>query len=214
MDILVKRQIDAFFKHHSCHTFKKGDLLVIPDSVPKGVFYLTKGIVRQYATSLKGEEFVVNIFNFPAFFPMSYVLNESLPTHYFEAMNDVVAWEAPKEKFLEFLKNNPDVLLDLVKRTYKGLDEYMLRLESMMTGSAYTRLIIELLIDAKRFGKKIKNKGVELRLTQDELAAESGIARETISREMKKLKDKMLVVANKHKLVISSLKKLEEELQY
>ena len=145
---------------------------------------------------------------------MSYVLNESLPTHYFEAMNDVVVWEAPKENFLEFIKNNPDVLLDLVKSIYKGLDEYTLRLESMMTGSAYTRLIVELLIDAKRFGKKIKNKGVELRLTQDELAAESGIARETISREMKKLKDKMLVVANKHKLVILSLKKLEEELQY
>lgn len=213
MEAKVYQKVKEFFRAGVLRRFKKGELLFRPEQTPQGVYCLTEGVVRQYSISSYGEEFVINVYKSPSFFPLAWVFNDKLPNHYYEAMCGATTRCVRKGKFLRFLRANPDVLLDLVQRIYVGLDGYMLRLESMMTGDAYARLIVELLINAKRFGEKIGDGAVVgMPLTQDELAAESGIARETVSREMKKLKDKGLARFEKHRLVIPCIAKLEEEL--
>ena len=82
-----------------------------------------------------------------------------------------------------------------------------------MTGSAKARLLTELLIYAKRFGDKKTGKiTVDLRLTQKDLSAQSGIARETVGRIIKTLKSKKLIVFQNKKLIINDLRGLEEKL--
>ena len=205
VDAKVKAKVDKLFAQEREQKFKKGEVLAEPEREPRGVYYLTEGVVRQYSTSARGEEFVINTFRAPSFLPLAWVFNDEIPTHYFEATEVVIARSITKEKFLKFLENNPVVLFDLVKRIYHGLQGYTLRLESMMTGDAYSRLVVELLINAKRFGKNLS-------LTQDDLAAQSGIARETVSRELKKLKEKKLVRVKNHVLSIPDIKILEAEL--
>jgi CRP-like cAMP-binding protein len=112
---------------------------------------------------------------------------------------------------VEFIKQNPDVLFDLMSRVYKGIDGLETRLQYLMSGSAYTRIIIELIIQAKRFGTQV-NKSLELNISESELAADTGMTRETISREMKILKEKHIIGLQNHKLIIYDLQKLEAEL--
>lgn len=203
-------KIDIFFKAYKHQQYKKGEILIRADDDPVGVFYLKEGLVKQYAISKKGDELVVNIFKPESFFPMSWAINQAQNKYFFEALTDLDVWRAPKEEVLTFLKSNPDVLLDLLSRLYTGLDGVLTRMTYLMAGDAYVRLIAELLIYAQRFAKT--QKMIAITISEKELAAQAGMTRETVSREMKTLKDKGFIVANRNKLYISDLQKLELEL--
>lgn len=179
--------------------------MIRADDDPPGIFYLKKGYVREYAISKKGDELVVNIFKPFSFFSMSWAINNTPNMYFFEAVTDLGVWRVPKDKALEFIKANPDVLYDLLSRVYKGTDGILTRMTYLMAGNAYARLITELIIYARRFGNPIN-------ISEKDLAASSGMTRETVSREIKKLKDKKLITFQKGKLLIKDISGLEEEL--
>jgi CRP/FNR family transcriptional regulator len=215
MDEIVTKKIDTFFAQFRQQTYKKGEILIRADDIPTGIFYLNSGQVKEYAISRKGDEIVINVFKPPAFFPMSWAMNDTPNAYFFEAMTDSRVARAPREEVLAFIKNNPDVLYNLMKRVYKGTDGILTRMTYLMSGNAYTRLIAELLIYGKRFGNlKSLGKGLlEISISEKDLAALSGMTRETVSREIKVLKDNGLVTFEKNNLLIKDVKKLEEELE-
>lgn len=212
MDAKVASKIDAFFTQFKRQAYKKGEILVRADDNPSGIFYLKKGIVREYAISQKGDEMVVNIFKPISFFPMSWAMNDAPNSYYFEAVTDLEVWKTPKEKAIAFLKDNPDILYDLLSRVYRGTDGLLMRMAYLMSGNAYTSLIAELLISAKRFGEKTKEGTIEVKLSGKDLATHAGMTRETVSRELAILKKKGLVVFSKGMITITDMQKLEEEL--
>lgn len=213
MDTKVQEKLDNFFVDYKIKKYKKREILISPDQEPKGLFYLKEGSVRQYTVSQTGEELTINIFKPISFFPMGWVLNNTTPSHYFEAMIPVTVQVAPKEEFLKFIQKEQSILLDLLKRIYKGLEGFFMRMEYLMGGKASSRLITELLIYAKRFGQKEKD-GIliKLKLTEKDLAAQTGIARETVSRQLHILIEKKLITYDRGSLVINNLQQLESEL--
>lgn len=208
----VNKKIDTFFSQFKNQKYKKGEILIRADEEPTAVFFLKNGAIKQYAISKKGEELVINIFKTVAFFPMGWAINNTKNDYYYEAITDAEIIKAPREKVLDFLKSNPDVLYDLVQRIYRGLDGLFTRMTYMMSGGAYDRLITEIVIQAKRFGKGKTDGQLELHVSEKELAAQAGMTRETVSREIKILKEKGFVTFSKNTLEIHDLSKLEEEL--
>lgn len=210
MDESIAKKVDDFFTKYKQQTYKKGEVLVRADDDPIGIFYLKEGFVKQYAISKKGDELVINVFKPISFFPMSWAINQTKNDYFFEAVTDLVIWRAPREEVVSFVKDNPDVLFDLLRRVYKGTDGVLTRMAYLMSGNAYARLITELLIYARRFGKEQKMVGITI--SEKDLAAQSGMTRETASREMKILKDKGLIVLRGNNLVIKDVQSLESEL--
>lgn len=205
MDSKIAEKLETFFTKHRHQIFRKGEILVRADDDPAGVFYLKEGIVKEYAISKKGDELIINVFKPIAFFPMSWAINNTPNQYFYEAITELNVWRAPKDRVIEFIKTNPDVLYDLTSRVFKGIDGMLTRMTYLMSGNAYARLVAELIIHAKRFG-------IANRISEKDLAASSGMTRETVSREMKILKDKGLITFNKNILLIKDLKKLEGEL--
>lgn len=213
MDSNVSKKLEEFFKNYKTREYKRRELLIKPERVPEGLFYLKKGIVREYTVSTKGEELTINIFKPNSLFPVAWIVNDSINSHYFEAMTAVDTFVAPKQNSLELFKKDQDVLFDLVKRIYRGLDGYFTRMEYLMAGTAESKLISELIIYAKRLGIQIGTEvKIDLKLTEKDLASQSGIARETVNREMQKLKKKDLIRFQNNTLIIKDLNKLEEQL--
>jgi CRP-like cAMP-binding protein len=127
-------------------------------------------------------------------------------------MTEISFWKVPKENVKQFLDENPDVLFNLLQRVYRGIDGLLSRMSYLMSGNAHTRLITELLIAAKRFGKKNNLDEYTFILSEKDLATQAGLTRETVSREMKVLKDRGLVTLQKTVLVVKDINKLEMEL--
>lgn len=213
MNSQVAIKLDAFFTKFKRQTYRKGEILIRADENPLGIFYLKNGRVKNYIISKKGEEVILNIFKPISFFPMSWAVNQTENIYYYEAMTDIEVWRAPKDETVGFIKNNTDVLYDLVKRIYLGMDGLLMRMSYLMSGTAYERLIGEIIILARRFGEMDKKTGrISINIKEKDIAAESGMSRETVSRTMKILKDKKLTVYKSNQLIVESIKSLEEEL--
>jgi len=212
MDNTVAKKIDEFFLKYKQQKYKKGEILVMAGDDPSGIFYLKEGVVKKYAISSKGDEMIVNVFKAISFFPMSWAINKTSNAYFYEALTNLNVYRAPHDVVNNFIKHEPDVMYDLLSRVYRGTEGILTRMTYLMSGNANGRLITELIIQAKRFGKKKEN-GIEVKTSEKDIAAQSGMTRETVSREMRVLKDKGLVTFSKNILLIHSMQKLEDQLR-
>jgi CRP-like cAMP-binding protein len=213
MNKSVQHKLDGFFSQYKTSKYKKGEILIRADEAPSGIFYLIKGMVKQYSISHQGDEQVLTIYKPGSFFPMMWAINDTLNTYYFEAIDNIEVKRVGKDEVISFIKGEPDVLYDLVSRLYKGMSGLLSRIEYLMFGSAYHRVIFTIINAAYRFGEKNDDTSkVKLMITHKEIASFSGLTKETISRESHKLQKKGLIENKNKTIIINDIKKLEEEL--
>ncbi len=184
MDEIIYKKIEEFFKNSKKRRRSKGETLIFANEDPVGAYWLIEGRVEQYDIMPNGQKVAVNIFKPPAFFPMSWCINKTPNEYFFSATEPITYKVADADKVVEFLKKNPDVLLNLLSRVYQGTDGLLRRLVLATSSDAKKRLIYEMLIEGYRFGAKLENGDTKIKIKQSELASTSGLARETISREM------------------------------
>ncbi len=213
MTSAVSSKIDQFFRTYPQRTYPKGQILVFAGEEPEHIFYVTKGRVRQYDVSYRGEEVIVNVFKPPAFFPMSWAINKTPNKYFFKTEIDTELHIVPATAAVKFVKDNPDVMYDLLARLYQGTDGLLGRLVQLMSGSAQTRLLYELVIECHRLGLKVKTSTYQLPLKEGDLAARTGLSRETVSRELHKAKDLNLVEVNSQAIIVTDLPAIEQKLK-
>ena len=138
----VTEKVNNFFAKYETQTYKKGGYLKTSDKQPQGVFCLQSGVVRCFAISKEGAELTINVFKSVSFFPVAWVINNAPDNYTYEAVTDVEVLIAPKNEFEAFLQNNPDVIYDLLKRIYRGLEGYFMRMESLLSGEPYFRTVV------------------------------------------------------------------------
>lgn len=209
MDKSVKDVVDAFFSRYPIVHYGKGEILLRPDEPLSHVYYLTHGQIVEYDISTAGNEVVINAFKPGAFFPMSLAINRKHNDYFFEAANSVTVHEAPADEVVAFIKDNPDVCYDLLRRVYLGTDGLQRRMAHLMGGKARSRLVFELLNGAARFGVQKTGTAVHLPMSEKDIAKRSGLSRETVSRSMHALKDDGLVTVSAGGIDIPDLKRLE-----
>lgn len=205
MTSVINDKIDAAFSSYPKRTYPKGQILVFADENPEHIFYIVKGRVRKYDVSYRGEEVIVNIFQPPAFFPMSWAINKSPNKFFYKTEVDTELHVVPVDVALRFIKDNPDVMLDLLSRIYRGMDGLLGRVVHLMSGTAKSRLLYELIIETQRFGEPQPDGSYKLSSTESDLAARSGLTRETVSREMRKIKDSGWAELQNNVLIIKDL---------
>lgn len=208
----VKHKVNDFFSQYPERKFSKGQILIYAGDDPTGIYYIQIGQIRQYDINEKGDEVVVNVFEHPSFLPMPWLLNGTRNQYFFEAFTPVTVRIAPGDDVLNFIKKNHDVTLDLLQRLYRGVDGIQRRMTHLMGGSARSRVLFELVLECKRFGKKQKNGTYILEMHEDELASRSGLARETISRHLSKLNHGTFITVTHKEIIVKNLQRLEEEL--
>jgi len=208
-------KLDRFFdQFNSAHLYKKGEIILRADDNPSGVYYLKKGFVRLYAISREGQEITFNIFKPGSYFSMMWAIANTTNHHFFEAMTAVELQRAPKEKLLEFIKSQPDVLFELTRRILIGLSGLITEMEYLLFGNANIKVASVILLLAKRFGQKKTNGGVVIQhpFTHRMIASIAGLTRETTTLEIQKLKQEKVLTQKQHLLVVRNIKKLEEKL--
>ena len=208
----VADKIHDHFSQFPHRIYPKGQIIIFANENPEHIFYLTKGKVRKYDVSYRGDELIVNVFKPGSFFPMSWALTHNENKFFYKTEEESEFHLVPADKALEFLETNPDVMLDLLNRLYRGMEGVLGRLVHLMAGSAKNRLAYELLVECRRFGEKDTQGAYTIKISETDLAARSGLTRETVSREVQKLKDKKILSMDNKALVLTNLSALEAEL--
>jgi len=212
MTTTVTDKVHNYFSTYPKRAYPKGQILIFADEDPEYIFYMLSGRVRKYDISYRGDEVVVNVFKPPAFFPMSWAVNRAPNKYFYKTEARTELHIVPADDALDFLKANPDVTLDLLSRIYSGIEGIQGRVVHLMSGTAKSRLIYELIIECRRFGKKQPNGGILLVTNEVDLASRSGLTRETISREMRTLKEQKWVRLTSEGIIVKDIAALENAL--
>jgi len=212
MQTAVRDKIHHQFSKYPRRVYPKGQILVFADENPEHIFYLVRGRVRKYDVSYRGDEVIVNLFQPPSFFPMSWAINRSRNKFFYKTETETELHIVPAKDALDFIKANPDVMLDLLSRIYRGMEGMLGRMVHLMSGTARSRLIYELITECRRFGKKQPDNSYVLDTNEIDLAARSGLSRETVSREIHQLKERGWVRVSSQSIIVRNIKALQETL--
>lgn len=204
--------MDHFFAKYPKRHFDKGQIILLADENPQYIYHLVSGRVRQYDITAKGHEIVLNVFKPPAFFPMTWALNQSPNSYFFQAEENCEVRLAPPEDVVAFLHARPEVMFDLLQRVYRGTDGLLGRLAQLMAGNATTRLVHELVIECRRFGQSQPDGSFVVAINEQKLGERAGLTRETVNRELHHLKDEGLISVGRGSLTVHDLVKLEEKI--
>jgi len=213
MDTTKTKEFETFYKQFVIRDYKKGEILIRADDDPQGIFCLTKGYVRQYTISKSGFELTLHILKPISYFPMVWAVNGTPNVYFFEALTPVEVGRAPRDQVVNFIKDKPSVIFELLSELIEDYAESLTRIEHLVFSDAYRRVISVLLYIAKHFGEP-EGQGIVVhhRFTQQDVATLVGVARETASNELVKLEKKGLVKYVDHSMLLESVKKLELEL--
>ena len=210
----IKTQIfEDFFAQFQLRTYKQGEMLIRADDDPQGIFCVNQGFVRQSIISDLGMELTLNILQPISYFPMIWAINSTPNIYNYEALTQIEVGRAPKQQVLEFIKDKPALILDLMSELLKRYTESLTRIEHLVFSDAYRRVTSVLLYLAQHFGEKNGDKIiVHHRFTHQDIASLVGVARETVSIELAKLAKSGLVEFVDHAMVFRDLKKLKQAL--
>lgn len=192
-------KLHDFFQAYPVRIYKKGEVLIQAGETPPA-YYISKGVVLQYDISHSGDKLVLNMYKPGACIYIASILNNIPAELYFEAADYVTVHEAPAEDVLQFLQENPAVVYDALARISRGSIGLMHRLARAMEGSAEGRILQELHIMQSRFSTD-----GTIRISDTELAAQTGMARETVSRSLKKLDAKGLIKASRGTITLLNI---------
>lgn len=207
------KKFEAFYTQFNPRSYKKGEMLIRSDDNPQGIFCLTNGYVRQYTISKVGIELTLHILKPTSYFPMVWAINGTPNVYNFEALTDVEVGRAPRDEVVNFIKDKPKIIFELMSELLEDYAETLTRVEHLVFSDAYRRVISVLLYIAKHFGNSDSGKTiVGHRFTHQDIATLVGVARETASSEMIKLEKKGLVAYIDHLMVFGNIQELEIEL--
>lgn len=209
------KELVSFFSQFKTRNYKKREILIRADDEPQGVLFLRNGLVRQYIISETGIELTLHILKPFSIFPMVWSIKATPNLYYFEAMTPVEVSRAPREAVIKFLKDKSNPMFDVMSELAERYEETLHRIQHMVFGDAYRRVISTLFYIAENFGEK-NGKGIVInqRFTQHDIANLAGIARETCTKEIVKLEKTGMVKYVKHTIHLENIKKLEEELSF
>lgn len=193
----VAEKIRSYFSTYPAHIYKKGEILIQAGDTP-ATYYITNGLVVQYDIAKNGSKLILNTYKPGSFISLASILNDTPSAFFFEADKSTSVHIAPSNEVAKFLQDNPDVTYNALARISHGSNGLMLRLARAMEGSAEDRILQELIIMKDRFS----GGSPDISVTDTDLATRTGLARETVSRTLKKLKEDGVIRSSRGKITL------------
>lgn len=215
-DGFIQRYVDFFGKFTELKVVKH-QVVVSAKPLSGEIYFLRKGYIKSYSVSSDGRQFSTIIQKPGDVFPIGAIVFDNLPNHfYFETLTRCTIYKCPKVSFLAFIRSSMEDVWFLLERSIARYLGVTYRLEHMALGNARSRVANILLICATRFGYTTRANGtvIDVPLTHSEIASLTGLTRETVSIELKRLKDLKIIDKRYGKYTIRDLERLEKETAY
>jgi CRP/FNR family transcriptional regulator len=212
MVISVPDAISNFFKTYRLSRYAKGQIFLLEGEKADYIYYLVEGRVKIYTVSYRGDDVVLYIHKPPDVFPVSNLLNQTMSDYIYEADSETVVRRAPMHEMKKLIESQPAVAFGLLKQAHEHISYFLEKQAALMDGSAKRKLMYELVAQYRRFHTDSTNDEYLLDIHEKELAARTGLSRETVNREIRKLKRENLIALIHHRIVIPSITGLEAKL--
>ncbi len=181
-------ELKKIIEDRKLRTFKKNQDIYHEGDRATGVYLLISGKVKTVKMTEDGREFITGMFDADSFIGINALFSNELFTDTATALTDSELIFFPKDQFEGLINLYPDVAGKFIRILSNEIREKENHLIQMAYQSVRKRIA-----DAIIRVYNQHNKGKEISITRDDLAALSGTAPETVSRTLTDFKSEGLI---------------------
>jgi len=201
---LSSEELDSVRKLFFEKAVDKGEIIALEDKSAEALYFVTSGAVKVFKTSSEGKEQILNIVRSGESFNEVAVFDGGPNPATAQAMVPVVLYGIRKSEMETVTRNYRQVAMNIIK----VLAERVRQLVSLVEDLSFKHVIgrvAKILLEHTGDGS-----GPNPRLTQQEMAAMAGTAREVVSRSLKALVEEGTIRFDRHRIVITDKEALKE----
>jgi CRP/FNR family transcriptional regulator len=200
---LDKGELEAISGIAQIKKIKKRQIIFLEGDHAAGFFVLLKGKVRIYKASPEGKEYTIHQITPGQLFAEAAIFKGNLYPANCAALEDSMVAFFPKDAFIQMIKNSPQISLKIIGSLSNFLREFNKKVEELSLKEVSARIASYLLEEAD----KKKNNEIILDISKAELAHRLGTISETLSRNLRKLKELRVIKVEGQKIsIINSLR--------
>lgn len=182
---LDRQELEALSQIALVRSAKKGEILFFQGDPATGFFILLDGSVRVYKASPEGKEYTLHHIQAGQMFAEAAIFKgKTFPANAVAAEVSTFAF-LPKDRFIKLIRDSPLMSLKMIAALAGFVREFNQQIEDLSLKEVPARLASHLLRKAEQVGAS----EVTLDITKTELARSLGTIGETLSRNLKKLRD-------------------------
>jgi CRP/FNR family transcriptional regulator len=202
--VLNAAELEAVKSLFSEKTVQRGEVILLEGNLSDTLFFVAAGAVKVFKTSAQGKEQILSIArpgealnDVPIFDGGSNPVSA-------QALGPVTIYGIKKENLQTLMQQYPKIALN----TSKVLAGRMRQLVALVEDLSFRHVlgrVTKILLEHASDGA-----GINDHLTQQEMAAMAGTAREVVARSLKALEEQGHIRVERHRIVITDKKSLEE----
>jgi len=211
---LPDHELGALGRSLGKRTFGKGMIIFHRDSPGQTLYIIESGLVRIFSLSESGQEITVNLYGPGELFGEMAVLDGRPRSAGALCMERTVTYTLHRDLFLDCLKRNPAQAQGVIELLSQRLRYTTYYLENLAFLDVYGRVATKLLELDERFRSKGRDSGLDLRLTQGELATWVAASRESVNKVLSQFRDQGLIGVDGQVIIILDRDGLRDRIVY
>ncbi len=183
---------------------ERGEIVLFEGEPASALYFVVSGAIKVFKTSVEGKEQILSIVRPGESFNDVPVFDDGLNPASAQAMGPVLLYELKKNELTTLLQNHPQIATNTIRVLAEQVRNLVLLVEDLSFRhviSRVARILLEHASDGASPGQ---------RLTQQEMAAMAGSAREVVGRSLKTLEEDGIIRLERHRIVIINREALKE----
>src|SRR5512136_1475644 len=188
---------------------ERGDMILLEEDPSEVVYFVVSGAVKVFKTSIEGKEQILCLLRAGESFNDVPILDGGANLASAIAMTPVVLYGMTRTDIEELLRENPRVAMNVIRVLSKKVRHFVSMVEDLSFRDVTSR-VAKLLLDYATDHGGPEEGAERPRLTQQEMAAMVGTAREVVGRSLKVLEEEGAIRMDRHRIVVTNRKALKQ----
>jgi len=201
---LGSKELEAIRQVVFQKTAERGEVILLEGEPAQALFFVASGAVKVFKTSPEGKEQILNIVRPGESFNDVPLFDDGPNLVSAQAMVPVVLYGVKKVELKTVLERHPQVAQNIIRVLAQQVRRLVELVEDLSFRHVLSR-VAKILLEHASDGT-----GLRPRLTQQEMAAMAGTAREVVGRSLKALEEEGLIRLERHRIVITNRQALEQ----
>lgn len=194
-------------------SFRAGEAIFHRDDPGQVLYIIKEGRVRIRLTSAEGQEIALAVFDAGESFGEMAILDMQPRSADAIAIDKVEVYTLQRQDFINVVRSHPDIAIEVMKGLSTRIRLGNQMVEDLIFLDVYGRVAKKLLELSREYGVETTDGvKIDMRLTQQELAAMVGASRESVNKVMGYFTDKSYISTDKHKITILRLAELQKRI--
>ena len=202
--VMNATELEAIKLSFSEKTFQRGEVILLEGNLSDTLFFVADGAVKVFKTSAQGKEQILSIARPGEALNDVPIFDGGTNPISAQALGPVTLYGIKKDKLQSIMRQYPQIALN----TSKVLAGRMRQLVNLVEDLSFRHVlgrVTKILLTYADDGT-----GTNDHLTQQEMAAMAGTAREVVARSLKSLEEQGYIRLERHRIVITNKQSLEE----